>query len=66
MFRVVGTYRHHDPAAVRPLQAEADILEGPAFAGALVVDGQASVLQSKLAKVMTAEAGFAEAVDPGQ
>ena len=48
MIRIVRTYGDDDAAAARPFEAEADILEAPALAGADVVDGQAAVLQAKL------------------
>ena len=66
MFRVVRAHGHDDAAATRPFETEADILEGPSLAGALVVDGQAAVLQSKFAQVVAVQSGFADAVDPGQ
>ena len=46
--------------------AQADVLKGPVLAGALVVDGEVAVLQPELFEVMAVEAGFADAVDPGQ
>ncbi len=51
-------------AAVRPLDAEVDVLECPVLAGALVVDCQVAVLEPELAQVMAVEPALADTVDP--
>ena len=56
------TERH--PAAARPAQAEADILERPFVAALLVVDDEVAVLQADLVEVLPVEPGQAQAVEP--
>ena len=52
------------PAAARPAQAEADILERPFVAALLVVDNEVAVLQADLVEVLPVEPGQAQAVEP--
>ena len=63
---IARTDGHDDTAAMRPLQAERDVLEVPVLAGARVVDGEVAVLQPELAQIVAIESGFADAVDPRQ
>ncbi len=64
--RIRRTDGDHDAAAVRTLDAQADIFKGPSLAGALVVDGQRAVFQSELAQIVAVEPGLADAVEPRQ
>ena len=63
---IARTDGHDDTAAVRPLQAERDVLKIPVLAGARVVDGEIAVLEAQLAQIVAVESGLADAVDPRQ
>ena len=52
------------PAAVRPAKTERNVFEIPFVAALLVVDDQASVLQTDLIEILSIQSGQAEAVEP--